>query len=100
MHAALLTVIATATAPLVTVQAGPLVLEVRSHRGGQLFHIVDQLSDWTTRCHPQYRQQLGRFSGPEEALLVKHAAIRKVRGVGVLDQVFYPADDWQSALDR
>jgi hypothetical protein len=99
MLAVLLTVVAASTAPSVTVQAGPLTLEVGLHRGGQVFHIVDQLSDWHVYCHPQYRRQLARFSGPEEALLVKHAAIRKARGYGVLDQVFYPADDWRAALD-
>src|SRR5262245_13591235 len=36
----------------VTVQAGPLTLQVGSHRGGQLFHIVDQLSDWSLYCQP------------------------------------------------
>src|SRR5262249_28058217 len=99
MHAVLLGAIAVAAAPRVIVQAGPLVLEVGAHRGGQLFHIVDQLSDWGLSCHQQYRRNLAPFSAPEEALLAKHAAIRKSRGYGVLDHVFYPADDWRSALD-
>src|SRR5262249_38512302 len=99
MHAVLLATIAVAAAPRVIVQAGPLVLDVGAHRGGQLFHIVDQLSDWGLSCHQQYRRNLAPFSPQEEALLTRHAAIRKARGYGVLDHVFYPADDWRSALD-
>ena len=88
-----------AAAPSVVLDAGPLKVEIRSSTSAQLFHIVDQLSGWSIYCHPQFRRALGPFSAGEEALLQKHAAIRKARGYGVLDQVFYPAEDWRSALD-
>src|SRR5689334_989600 len=90
MHGVLLAGLAIVAAPRVIIHAGPLVLEVGIHRGGQLFHSVDQLSDWALSCHQQYRQHLGPFSASDEALLAKHAAVRKVRGYGVLDQVFLP----------
>jgi hypothetical protein len=96
MNGLLLTALATVTA----LNAGPLELELHSSTSAQLFHIVDQLSEWSIYCHPQYRRRLGPLSAAEEALLQKHAAIRKARGYGILDQVFYPAEDWRAAIDK
>jgi hypothetical protein len=82
-------------------QAGPLVLELHASPSASLFHVVDQLSDWHEFCHKQYKRLPG-VDGPEDqALLRRHAAIRKARGgYGVLDQTFYTDDDWPAALAR
>ncbi len=84
----------------VALDAGPLRVDISTSTAAQLFHIVDQMSGWSVYCHPQFKRRLGPFSPRDEALLAKHAALRKAHGYGVLDQTFYPAHDWRSALEH
>jgi hypothetical protein len=100
MNSVLLTVLATAMAPPVVLDAGPLKLEVHASASAQLFYIVDQMSGWGLYNHPQFRRRLGPFTAAEEELLQQHAAVRRARGYGVLDQTIYPATDWRDALEK
>lgn len=91
------------TPPVRLIQAGPLTLEVRiGSRTAHLFHVVDQLSGWSEYCHMQYRRYWEKNYGPlkqeEVALLAEHAAIRKRRGWGSLEPIFYTSQDLEKVL--
>lgn len=89
---------------LTTLDAGPLKLEVHvSPRTATLFHVVDQLSEWSEFCHKQYGEHFKRLEGgyseKDRELLATHAAIRRARGWGEgLEQTFYTQSDLESAL--
>ena len=62
-----------------------MVLVVSEAWTAQVFHIVDQLSQWDQYAHKQYvrwaRAQL-LLSAQDSALLARHAAMRRARGWG------------------
>jgi hypothetical protein len=65
------------------VDLGHMVLVVSDSWTAQVFHIVDQLSQWDQYAHKQYvrwaRAQLA-LSAQDTALLSRHAAMRRARG--------------------
>jgi hypothetical protein len=67
------------------VDLGHMVLLVSDAWTAQVFHIVDQLSQWDQYAHKQYvrwaRTQL-TLSAADSALLARHAAMRRTRGWG------------------
>jgi hypothetical protein len=89
-----------------TLDAGPLRLEVHvSARTATLFHVVDQMSQWSEFCHRQYGeyflQRDGGYAQQDRELLAKHVAIRRARGWGQgLEQAFYTESDLETALKR
>ncbi len=98
------TLLAQPTEPEV-IDAGALKLHIYISRTAHLFHIVDQLSEWSEFCHPQYRQYFqglpGGLSNRDQQLLIKHAELRKVLTWGEgLEQTFYTSLDLDAALDR
>ncbi|MBC7807074.1 MAG: hypothetical protein H7145_13095, partial [Akkermansiaceae bacterium] len=85
------------------IRAGPLTLEVRvGTRTAHVFHVVDQLSGWSEYCHAQYRRYWEKTHGPfteaETALLAEHAEIRRRRGWGSLEPIFYTPKGLEAAL--
>lgn len=82
-----------------TLTAGPLVLEVHVSRTAHLFHVVDQVAEWSPFCHTQYRAALEPLSAEDETLLARHARLRERRGWGGgLEQTFYTAAPLDEAL--
>src|SRR5688572_20559641 len=82
----------------VVVEAGPLTCEVHLSRTAQVFHVVDQLSEWSEHCHRQYGRHFS-LSAFDRDLLDKHVRIRKKRGWGgVVEQTFYSPLDVEGAL--
>jgi hypothetical protein len=90
---------AAAGAPAAPRAAGPakldlggVVLVVSDSTTAQVFHIVDQLSEWDAYAHRQYgrwaRKTLA-LTDEDRDLLQKHAALRRARGWGNgFDQAF------------
>ncbi|MDQ6706384.1 MAG: hypothetical protein M3Z85_10470, partial [Acidobacteriota bacterium] len=66
--------------------AGPLKLDVYISETAQLFHVVDQISQWSEFSHPQYvryfESQGGGLSESDLRILAEHVAIRKRYGWG------------------
>ncbi|MBI3843670.1 MAG: hypothetical protein HY292_03425 [Planctomycetes bacterium] len=80
--------------------APPLTLEFHVSRTANLFHLVDQLSNWDTYCHAQYREHFS-LSDDDARALAKHAAIRRAHGWGGgLEQTFYTTDALDAAIAR
>lgn len=51
-----------AASPL-QVQSGPLTLTLHQSEGAQVFHIVDQLSNWSPYSHQSYRKYFASEAG-------------------------------------
>ncbi len=87
----------------VHLDAGPLKLDVYISETAQLFHVVDQISQWSEFSHPQYvryfESQDGGLNENDLRILVEHVAIRKKYGWGRgPEQVFYTPLDLDEAL--
>jgi hypothetical protein len=83
--------------------AGPLKLDIYVSETAHLFHVVDQISQWSEFCHRQYVRYIdsvdGGLSEEDRKLLAEHSAIRKKHGWGGgLEQTFYTPLDLESAL--
>lgn len=83
--------------------AGPLTLEIYVSETANLFHAVDQISEWSEFCHRQYVAYFegldGEMSKEDRDLLAQHRAIRRTHGWGGgLEQTFYTALDLDAAL--
>lgn len=82
-----------ASEPITTLDLGPLQVTVVVSRTAQLFHIVDQLSNWSQYCHRQYARWLERrrpLNDDDKRLLATHAALRRRLGWGGgMEQALY-----------
>jgi hypothetical protein len=83
--------------------AGPLKLDVYISETAQLFHVVDQISQWSEFSHEQYVRYFksldGGLSESDRKILDEHVAIRKRYGWGRgPEQVFYTPLDLDEAL--
>lgn len=86
-----------------SVEAGPLSLQVHTSETATVFHLVDQVAEWSPYCHKQYgrwiRGKGAGLSSEDEALLAQHAAIRKKKGWGGgLEQTFYTVAGLDDAI--
>lgn len=82
---AAITVAAPARAEVVEIDLGRVVLAVSDSTTAQVFHIVDQLSEWDAFTHRQYaRWARTALTRDEEyrRLLREHAELRQARGRG------------------
>ena len=83
---------------------GGIVVTVSESRTAQVFHFVDQMSDWDAAVHHSYVRWAKRTLkiGPDETrLLEKHAAMRRVRGWGGgFEQAFYVEDTIEVAARK
>jgi len=87
----------------IRLDAGALQLEIFFSRTAHLFHVVDQLAEWSEFSHRQYGRYFdqldGGYSARDRELLAKHTAIRAVHGWGNgLEQTFYASAGLESAL--
>jgi hypothetical protein len=87
----------------VHLEAGPLRLDIYISETAQLFHVVDQISQWSEFSHRQYvryfRSTDGGLTEADRQLLAEHAAIRKAHGWGKgPERVFYTMLDLDEAL--
>jgi hypothetical protein len=74
---------------LSSLQTNELTASVHVSQTAQLFHVVDQMSQWSPYCHAQYRRELPP-TAEDEAILATHAQLRqRLGGYGVLDHAFY-----------
>ena len=68
-----------------------------------LFHVVDQISQWSEFCHRQYARYFealdGGLNAADRERLAQHATLRKAHGWGGgLEQTLYTAVDLETAL--
>jgi len=65
------------------VRVGSIVYSISESRTAQVFHIVDQLSQWDQYAHKQYGRWAARhlkLDQNDQRLLQKHAELRRARG--------------------
>ena len=82
-----------------------LTFNISISRTAHLFHVVDQLSEWSQFCHKQYKDDYinrnGDFSAADKSMLEKHISVRKVLTWGEgLEQTFYTTDDLEAAIEE
>jgi len=83
--ASILTLSRASSAQTTAVNLGGLTLLVSSSPTAQVFHIVDQLSQWDQYAHKQYIRWAAAhltLNDTDRQLLARHAAMRKARGWG------------------
>ena len=81
------------------IEVGPLHLDVYVSRTATLFHIVDQLSEWSYYCHRQYGRAFAPLSDADQAMLEMHKGVRKEHPWGKgLEQTFYSPLPLEEAL--
>jgi hypothetical protein len=80
---------------------GVLVYDISISDTAQIFHISDQLSQWSPFMHKQYMRwadQEHLLGDPQKIALAAHRAVRQRLHYGVLDQNFYTTKSLQDAL--
>src|SRR5262245_39135847 len=105
----LLVVLILATVPavnaqIVEVDLGGLILTVSDSSTAQIFHVIDQLSEWDQYAHKQYVRWATRtlnLSPEDRRLLQQHANLRRVRGRGKgYEQAFLVTDSIETAASN
>ena len=93
-----------ADAQIVTVDLDGVVLSVSASRTAQIFHIVDQLSEWDQFTHKGYGRWAGRTALLDQTardLLKQHADVRRGRGWDRgFEQSFYVTESIEDAGRR
>ena len=83
---------------------GGVLLAVSDARTAQVFHVVDQVSEWDSGVHHGYVRWAGRtlkLSEEDRRLLQEHARLRRARGWGNgFEQAFYVDDAIEVAARR
>jgi hypothetical protein len=91
-------------APANDVDIGGIVISVSDSWTAQVFHIVDQLSEWDDACHRQYGRWAARalkLDQQDRELLQDHAALRRARGWGNgFEQAFYVDEPIDAAAQK
>src|SRR5215831_6479317 len=87
-----------------TLNLGGVLVSVSDSRTAQVFHIVDQMSQWDEGVHHEYVRWATRtlaLSQEDQQLLQKHAELRRARGWGNgFEQTFYVAYSIEEAAQR
>lgn len=95
--------VTTSAAPK-TIDLGGLVLSVSDSQTAQIFHIVDQLSQWDIYTHDQYARWAAAthfLDQRDRELLQQHAEMRKKRGWGQgFEQTFLVEDSIEDAAAK
>ena len=82
-------------------EVGSLRLDVHISRTAALFHVVDQISEWSYYCHRQYGRAFAPLSDADRAMLEKHKGVRKQHSWGEgLEQTFYSPLPLEAALQN
>ena len=86
------------------VDLGGIVVSVSDSWTAQLFHVVDQLSEWDQARHRQYGRWAAKalnFDDQDRKLLQEHATLRRKRGWGNgFEQAFYVEDSIEGAVQK
>ena len=86
------------------IDLGGLLISLSDSRTAQVFHIVDQMSQWDSAVHHGYVRWANRtlnLSQEDQRLLQKHAELRRARGWGNgFEQAFYVDDSIEVAAQR
>ena len=86
------------------VDLGGLVIFVSDSWTAQLFHIVDQLSEWDDASHRQYGRWAAKalnFDQQDRRLLQEHAELRRARGwENGFERAFYVEDSIEVAAEK
>ena len=72
-------------APATDLTIGDMIFSVSESRTAQVFHVVDQLSQWDKYAHRQYSRWAAKnlkLDQEDRQLLEKHAELRRARGWG------------------
>jgi hypothetical protein len=80
-----LVVAATASGQTTEISLGRLVLLVSDSSTAQVFHIVDQISEWDQYTHKQHGRWAAKtlnLDAEDRRMLQRHVALRRVRGWG------------------
>jgi hypothetical protein len=97
-------VAAAALGSTVSVDLGGLALSVSDSPAAQVFHIVDQLSEWDQYAHKQYVRWSAKslnLTEEDRELLRKHAELRRARGWGHgFEQAFLVDDSINDAASQ
>jgi hypothetical protein len=65
-------------------------VDVYVSRTATLFHVVDQVSEWSEFAHRQYGRAFAPLTESDRAALAKHRAVRAKHSWGEgLEQTFY-----------
>src|SRR6266550_2583547 len=100
----LFVVASTSSAQTEIFNLGGVVISVSDSRTAQVFHIVDQMSQWDSGVHHGYVRWANKtlkLSQEDQKLLQKHAELRRVRGWGNgFEQAFYVDDSIEVAAQR
>ena len=81
------------------IEVGSLQLDVYISRTATLFHIVDQLSEWSYYCHREYGRDMAPLSDEDRSMLTRHKGVRaKHSWGGGLEQTFYTPLSLEDAL--
>jgi hypothetical protein len=83
---------------------GGVFISVSDSRTAQVFHIVDQISQWDSSVHHGYVRWANRtlaLNQEDQRLLQKHAELRRARGWGNgFEQAFYVDDSIEVAAEH
>jgi hypothetical protein len=83
---------------------GGILVSVSNSRTAQVFHIVDQMSEWDSGVHHAYVRWANKtlnLSEADKKLLQKHSELRRPRGWGNgFEQAFYVDDSIEGAAQR
>jgi hypothetical protein len=94
----------TSSAQTEVLNLGGVIISVSDSRTAQVFHIVDQISQWDSGVHHGYVRWANRtlhLSVEDQELLQKHAELRRARGWGNgFEQAFYVDDSIEVAAHR
>lgn len=95
---------ATGSAQTKVLDLGGVLLSVSDSQTAQVFHIVDQMSQWDSGVHHGYVRWANRtlkLSEEDQKLLQKHAELRRARGwSNGFEQAFYVDDSIEVAARR
>jgi hypothetical protein len=104
LSALMLVAVATASAQTTEIRLGRLVLQVSDSSTAQVFHIVDQISEWDQYTHKQYGRWAAKalnLNAEDRRMLERHVALRRVRGFGNgLEQAFLVEGTIEAAAAR
>jgi len=93
-----------ASAQSKVLDVGGVLISVSDSRTAQVFHIVDQMSEWDPSVHHEYVRWANKalhLTGEDRELLETHAALRRARGWGNgFEQTFYSDSPIAEAAQR
>jgi hypothetical protein len=97
----LLTIGVSAFADAERIEVGVLRMDVHISRTATLFHVVDQLSEWSYYSHRQYGRLFSPLSDADRTMLEKHKEVRAKHDWGNgLEQTFYTPISLEEALSN